>query len=340
MRFVSASLVLALLSLNDVALAAASIQDEKTAAEHFQEAIKALQEGKVDLGVLSLEKAFELEPTNPQYGQLYVGMLISSAMAGETTDYDKFLKAESILRTMIETEGIDEQIVTELSPRVFYNAACAYAQKDQTAKAKAVLKEAILAGFKDREQILADEDLADLRDERFEAMIDGLFAEQREAMIKKLTEGEGLFPFDFEVTSVDGKPLKKDNYLGKVLIVDIWGTWCPPCRAEIPHFVDFYEKYQDRGFDIVGLNYEGDTTDAEVAKVKAFMEEFQMPYDCALGTEEIQQQVPNFRGFPTTLYIDREGKVRKVEVGFAPQMLPDMELTIETLLDQEIGDEN
>ena len=71
------------------------------------------------------------------------------------------------------------------------------------------------------------------------------------------------FPFDFEVTTLADRKLRKDDFAGRVLIVDVWATWCPPCRAEIPSFVKLQSKYEAAGLSIVGMNYERTKTDED-----------------------------------------------------------------------------
>ena len=73
-----------------------------------------------------------------------------------------------------------------------------------------------------------------------------------------LASGE-TFPFDFTLTDFSGQNISLTGFQGKVLIVDIWGTWCPPCRAEIPSFVKLQTEYGPQGLQIVGLNYEHGT---------------------------------------------------------------------------------
>lgn len=118
--------------------------------------------------------------------------------------------------------------------------------------------------------------------------------------------------------------------------MDIWGTWCPPCRAEIPHFVELKKKYGDKGLEIVGLNYEGNGIPDDEARrtIKEFAAEHNINYTLALGDETTREKVPNFEGYPTTLFIDRQGKVRAKIVGFDPSGVGQMEELIVTLLDE------
>jgi thiol-disulfide isomerase/thioredoxin len=127
------------------------------------------------------------------------------------------------------------------------------------------------------------------------------------------------FPLDFDVMTIDGKPLQKDDFAGRVLIVDIWATWCPPCRAEIPSFVELQSKYFDAGLSIIGMNYEraGTPRDA-IRAINEFRRLQPINYPLALGTESLTAQVPRFRGYPTTLFIDASGEVRMKLVGAHP----------------------
>lgn len=125
------------------------------------------------------------------------------------------------------------------------------------------------------------------------------------------------FSFDFNLEDVAGNRLSKAELTGKVLIVDLWGTWCPPCRMEIPHFVALSRKYQDQGLAVVGLNSER-IRDKDKANrlVRDFCKAEGVDYPCAVVSEEFLDQVPGLEGFPTTLFIDRTGQVRLKVVGY------------------------
>ena len=129
------------------------------------------------------------------------------------------------------------------------------------------------------------------------------------------------YEFDFSLPSTEGSTVSKADFAGRVLIVDIWGTWCPPCRAEVPHFVELQEEYEDQGLSIVGINYEGvELTDEEaIAAIAEFTAEVPVNYPLLLGDEATQEQVPDFSGYPTTLFIDRSGKVRMTILGARPK---------------------
>ncbi len=123
------------------------------------------------------------------------------------------------------------------------------------------------------------------------------------------------FPFQFTVTDVTGKSLSLSDYQGKVVIVDIWGTWCGPCVSEIPSFIKLQQAYGSQGLQIIGLNHEEGTPEEARQTVLDFVAEHQINYPCALVTDEIMAQVPDFDGFPTTIFLDRNGQVQAKAVG-------------------------
>lgn len=140
------------------------------------------------------------------------------------------------------------------------------------------------------------------------------------------------YDFDFSLPSTEGNTVSKADFVGRVLIVDIWATWCPPCRAEVPHFVELQEKYEDQGLSIVGINYEGEELSDEeaIAAIAEFTAEVPVNYPLLLGDEATQEQVPEFSGYPTTLFIDRSGKVRMTVLGARPK--EELEAIVKILL--------
>jgi thiol-disulfide isomerase/thioredoxin len=151
-----------------------------------------------------------------------------------------------------------------------------------------------------------------------------------DARAREALDGFQSFAFNFELPDLDGKKVSLADYKGKVVIVDIWGTWCPPCREEIPEFLDLYQRQHAAGLEIIGINYEGVPGDEARLRVRNFVSEHRIPYPCVIGDESTKRMIPAFGGYPTTLFIDRSGKVRMSLTGSAT--LPELEAIVSILL--------
>ncbi len=155
-----------------------------------------------------------------------------------------------------------------------------------------------------------------------------------ETEVAQLLKDNVPFEFSFDLEDVNGQRLVKEDFAGKVLVVDLWGTWCPPCRMEIPHFIALHHKYQDQGLQVIGLNHERVSDPKQAARqVLQACREDGIDYPCALLPKRVADQVPDLEGFPTTLFIDRAGKVRLMVAGY--HEMPFLQAVVETLLKEK-----
>ncbi|HKW50998.1 MAG TPA: redoxin domain-containing protein [Candidatus Eisenbacteria bacterium] len=131
---------------------------------------------------------------------------------------------------------------------------------------------------------------------------------------------------EFELPDLDGKIVKASDLRGKVVILDFWATWCPPCRQEVPHFVALQSKYRDQGLEIVGLSLDkGGASD-----VKPFAQEHNVNYMMLIANDETAASYGGITGIPTTFVLDKSGKVVKRFLGYTdPEVF---EETIKPLL--------
>jgi peroxiredoxin len=116
---------------------------------------------------------------------------------------------------------------------------------------------------------------------------------------------------DFKLTDSNGASIHLSDYKGKVVLLNFWATWCGPCNIEIPWFVEFENRYRNRGFVVLGVSM-----DEEGWKVvRPFMENRKINYPVLLGNEDLAQHFGNIESLPTTFLIDRTGKIATVHTG-------------------------
>lgn len=108
-----------------------------------------------------------------------------------------------------------------------------------------------------------------------------------------------------------GRNLRLSDYRGKVVLLNFWATWCPPCRAEMPDLVRMQREYRGRGLRVIGVTYPPQTA----AEVRRFVRELKVNYPVALGTKETKDLFDRSETLPVTVVIDREGNVREVIEG-------------------------
>ena len=117
---------------------------------------------------------------------------------------------------------------------------------------------------------------------------------------------------DFNLVTLDGKTVSLDSYKGKALILNVWDTWCPPCRAEIPDFIQLYSEYRSRGLEILGIA--GGSRGGETV-VRSFISQNGINYPNAMLNEDFLMGYQGIQSIPTTFVIDKEGKIYKKYIG-------------------------
>jgi len=122
----------------------------------------------------------------------------------------------------------------------------------------------------------------------------------------------GTLAPDFELATAEGGKAKISDYRGKIVMLNFWATWCGPCQREIPDFIGFQQKYGPKGLTIIGVALD------EAGKVTDFIKASRINYPVLIGNGEIAQAYGGVRSIPTTVLIDREGKIINSFTGLRP----------------------
>lgn len=115
---------------------------------------------------------------------------------------------------------------------------------------------------------------------------------------------------ELTLEDLSGKPVSLDDYLGSVVLVNLWATWCPPCRDEMPTLQTFFEEYRSDGFVLVSINQE-ETRET----VAPFVKEFGLTFPVWLDLDYQAQRVFKTENLPSSYVIDRTGRVRLMWIG-------------------------
>jgi len=117
----------------------------------------------------------------------------------------------------------------------------------------------------------------------------------------------------FSATDLNGRNISSADLRGKVVLIDIWATWCGPCKKEMPGYQRLADEYGARGFAVVGLkaNMMADTEDP-----LSFAKRMGVHYPLVIATDDLLQKLGGLEGLPTTLLYDRQGILRKKVIGF------------------------
>jgi peroxiredoxin len=132
---------------------------------------------------------------------------------------------------------------------------------------------------------------------------------------------------DFQLASAGGKPVSLAQYKGQVVMINFWATWCGPCREEMPRLDTLYQKYHKSGFVLLGVNVDDDPRTALATAAK-----LNVSFPVLLDTDKKVSKLYDLNTMPSTIVIDRDGKMRFLHRGYRAGTESDYEQQIRGLL--------
>jgi thiol-disulfide isomerase/thioredoxin len=143
--------------------------------------------------------------------------------------------------------------------------------------------------------------------------------------------------WDTQIQAVGGGSFKLSDYKDKTVVLDLWATWCGPCRAEIPHLVELHKEYGGKGVEVIGLTTEDPNTTADA--VADFAKELKIPYRLGWARADVAQALMNGRpSIPQTFVIAPGGRIITKFVGYSDRIPDAIRAAIKTAGEPRAGD--
>lgn len=123
---------------------------------------------------------------------------------------------------------------------------------------------------------------------------------------------EGATAPSFLLKDISGNIVDSSRFSGKPTVINFFATWCPPCREEIPGFVDVYNKYREEGFELVGISLDTDTRE----NLPQFIMSHRIGFRILVGDLSTTKAYGGVSSIPTTVFIGKDGRIKYVHVGY------------------------
>ncbi|OGO15913.1 MAG: hypothetical protein A2Z14_15035 [Chloroflexi bacterium RBG_16_48_8] len=137
---------------------------------------------------------------------------------------------------------------------------------------------------------------------------------------------------DFTLEDLFGELHSLSEHQGQVVLINFWTTWCPPCKEEMPALQEVYDRYRDRGFIVLGVNW---TEVDELEQIGPFVQELGLTFPILLDVDSsVSEDLYQLLGLPTSVFIGRDGIIRKITIGAL--QIETLETMIQSMLEETL----
>lgn len=123
---------------------------------------------------------------------------------------------------------------------------------------------------------------------------------------------KGFLAPDFTLKVTDGETYRLSDLRGQAVIINLWATWCPPCRAEMPAIQKLYDEYKDQGLVVLGIN---STVQDDASAIAPFIAEYSLTFPILLDETGVVTAAYQLRSLPSSYFIGRDGVINEVVIG-------------------------
>ncbi len=261
---------------------------------------------------------------DPALGFGYMNSLSTLANAvrskQESTASQLFMVEGEVANNLLSNPYLNPEATRYLG-KPFYDTAVGYALDGNGELAVDSLNQAIEVGFTGFEKIndeTAFNGLAE-REQIQQIAVEGRakYLAEVDAWASDSLASFQPFAFEFSADNVEGGKLEKSKRQGKITVVDLWATWCPPCLEGLPHFIQLNNEFSANGVQVIGLSVDNVEDPASALEVvRETLAEKTVDYPCGMADQQMVGQIPGETQWPTTLFIDADGTVRMVARGY------------------------
>ena len=292
----------------------AEMADEPSRIKLFNEALQAANEvevSKIGDGNGDAQFAWNYMVALETLGDALIGTSSESS--------SKLYRSQAKVAANLRKNPSFPQVSLALLARHTMANAYANAFAKDEAKTIASLNAAFDAGFTDYELLMDHEFITDMKSAKVKSLIDtrlAAYKKELKAWAHKSVSDFKTFDFKFDVADIDAGRIRNSDYRGRILVLDLWATWCQPCREAIPHFVKLDEKFRNNNVDVVGISMDSPDNPVKSMKVvRKFVDDNGVEYAVAMGNRSVLNQLAPGQKLPTVLFIDTEGQVRYIAEG-------------------------